>query len=98
MHQAQREREIAAGMNWEYLVRQLSGPVNDWIDDVEFGFVSSRLDDEGPKMDVRPEDVRPPGNDQFRVLKLLRLHPIPRADAFLYAGPARRRTDSAVEA
>ena len=49
----------------EYLVGQPAGAVDDRIDDVKFGSVSPRLDDERPEVDVGAEDVRAPGDNQL---------------------------------
>ena len=60
VHQAQREREIAAGINPQMTIGQRRGARPDRIDHPQFRAVASRLDDEGPQVNVGPVNIRAP--------------------------------------
>ena len=73
VHQAECERRVAAGIDREVLVGELRGPVAVRVDHVELRAIAPRFDDERPQMHVGPENIRAPGDDEFRMPELFGL-------------------------
>ena len=80
VHQPQRERQVAARIDREMLVRQLAGPIANRIDGVKPRAVPACFDNEGPQVYVGGEHVCSPGDDQLGVAKLLGLRAVAQAE------------------
>src|SRR5687767_13281079 len=85
-------------MNREDLIGQLTCTVNNRVDYVEFGSVAPGLDNEGPQVDVRSENVRSPGKNELRMPELFRLHTVTGSDTLVQSGRAGGGTDRPIQA